>query len=168
MIACVTAHSKKGDLLIQMRARTVFSTLIPAFVACTLALRGQSKMSGSDAVAAITDLENEQVKADKSNAREFIEKNVANNFVGGTSFGYWETKASMLKDAGNPGNKVNSMSISDLKVNAYGNAGIARYTLAYDDMYNGQHRSRSVLCTDTWVKQAAAWQEVASHCSEKK
>src|ERR1051326_9163523 len=127
-----------------------FTMLTSLFAAAALIpLYAQPKMSNSDAVASITELENAQVKADRGNPRQFIEKNVADNFVGGTSFGDWETKPSMLKDADNPANKVNSMSLSDLKVTAYGNTGIARYSLAYDDMYNGQHRSRTVLCTDT-------------------
>ena len=61
-------------------------------------LNGQTKGTASDAVAAITRLENEGVKASLGNPREFVEKNVADDFVGGTSFGKWETKADQLKD----------------------------------------------------------------------
>jgi hypothetical protein len=60
------------------------------------------------------------------------------------------------------------MAARDLKVSAYGNTAIARYTLAYDDIHNGEHRARTVLCTDTWVKQGSAWQQVAAHCSQTK
>ena|SRR5438270_13790680 len=131
-------------------------------------LNGQTKGTASDAVAAITRLENEGVKASLGNPREFVEKNVADDFVGGTSFGKWETKADQLKDADNPANKTTSMSIRDLKVRAYGNTGIARYTMAYDDVHNGEHRARTVLCTDTWLKQDGAWKQLASHCSQTK
>ena len=131
-------------------------------------LNAQTKGGSSDAVAAITQLENENVKASLGNPRQFLQKNMAEDFVGGTSFGKWETKADLLKDTENPANKTNSMSIRDLKVNAYGNAGIARYTLAYDDMHDGEHRARTVLCTDTWLKQGGAWKQLASHCSQSK
>lgn len=137
-------------------------------VGASAPLEAQTKAGNSDAVAAITQLENENVKASLGNPRQFIQKNVAEDFVGGTSFGKWESKADMLKDADNPANKMNTMSIRDLKVHAYGNAGIARYTLAYDDMYNGEHRARTVLCTDTWVNQSGAWKQAASHCSQTK
>ena len=63
---------------------------------------------------------------------------------------------------------VREMSIRDLKVRAYGNTGIARYTMAYDDVHNGEHRARTVLCTDTWLKQDGAWKQLASHCSQTK
>jgi hypothetical protein len=135
--------------------------------ACT-SLIAQTKGGNSATVATITRLENESIKASLGNPREFLQKNTAEDFVGGTSFGKWETKADILKDTENPANKVKSMSARDMKVNTYGNTAIARYTMAYDDMYNGEHRSRNVLCTDTWVKQGSAWLQAASHCSQMK
>ena len=131
-------------------------------------LNAQTRKGNSGAVAAITQLENENAKASLGNPREFLQKNLADDFVGGTSFGKWETKADMLKDTENPENKTKSMSVSDLKVSAYGTTGIARYTLAYDDMHNGEHRARTVFCTDTWIEKSGAWKEVASHCSQTK
>ena len=138
------------------------------FMAAFASLAAETKPGNSDTMAAITQLENDSVKAYLANPRQYIEKNVADDFVGGTSFGKWETKADMLKDAANPANKTNSMTARDMKVHAYGNTAVARYTLAYDDTYNGEHRARSVLCTDTWVKQSGAWKQVAAHCSQAK
>ena len=135
--------------------------------ACIPAI-AQPKGGNSETVAAITQLENESIEASLGNPRQFLQKNIADDFVGGTSFGKWETKADMLKDADNPANRVKSMSARDMKVHAYGNTAIARYTMAYDDMHDGEHRSRNVLCTDTWVKQGSAWQQVSSHCSQTK
>lgn len=86
--------------------------------------------------------------------------------IGGTSFGEWETKAKILKDMQEPKNKTNSMSIQNIKVTVYGDAGIARYAMAYDDVLNGEHRSRTVLCTDNWVNRGGAWKTAASHCSK--
>ena len=138
------------------------------FLGAFAPLNAQTKGSSSDAVTAITQLENDSVKASLGNPRQFLQKNLADDFVGGTSFGKWEVKADMLKDTENPANKTKSMSIRDLKVQGYGDTGIARYTLAYDDMHSGEHRARTVFCTDTWVKQGGAWREVASHCSQTK
>lgn len=152
-----------------MKMRNAITVAIPVFFLSAFAsVNAQTKGGASDAVRAITQLENENVKASLGNPREFLQKNVSEDFVGGTSFGKWETKADMLKDTENPANKTNSMSIRDLKVHPYGDAGVARYTMAYDDAHNGEHRARTVLCTDWWVKQAGAWQEVSSHCSQMK
>ena len=102
-----------------------------------------SQMNSSDVAAAVTKLENDQVKAALANDVSFIKTNPAKN-------------------------KTNSMTISDLKVSAHGNVAIARYLDTYDDIYHGQHRSRSVICTDTWANEDGAWKLVAGHCSQKK
>ncbi len=129
----------------------------------------RSQMNSSDVVAAITKLENEQTKAALANDVSFIKTNLADDVVEGTSFGEWVTKASLIADAADPAkNKVNSMTVSDLKVSAYDNVAVARFLNTYDDVYHGQHRSRSVICTDAWANQGGAWKLVASHCSQKK
>ncbi len=131
-------------------------------------LWGQGKAGSSDATAAITKLENEGVKADLANDPSFVQKNMTDDFVGGLSLGVWEDKAAMLKAMKDPANnKTNSESISDLKVSTYGNTAIARYTETYDALRDGKPLARTVLCTDTWVKQGSAWKEAAGHCSQK-
>jgi hypothetical protein len=62
-------------------------------------------------------------------------------------------------------NKTNKEEISDLKVRAYGNTVIANFKETYDSLYHGEHRARSVMCTDTWVKKGT-WKLVADHCSQ--
>jgi len=128
-----------------------------------------SKSGSSDDVATITRLEQEGVKADLANDTSWAKKYQADDYVAGTSFGEWETKQSQLKDAEDTANnKTNKAEISDLKVNVYGNTAIARFTNTYDDMHHGEHRSRKVICTDTWVKQGGGWKQVANHCSQAK
>ena len=147
------------------------------FASCLAATIGTSMLNaqatGGDAatVAAITKLEQDSVKAGLAGGvalKQFTERNLADDFIGGTSFGKWETKAEIIKDAENPANKTKSMTIHDLKVGSFGSTAIARYRLAYDDMYNGEHRARTVLCTDTWAKQGTDWKQLASHCSQTK
>jgi hypothetical protein len=154
--------------------KQVIKVLVASCVASIFAismLNGQANGGDGDTVAAITKLEQDFVKAALAGGaalKEFNERNLADQFVGGTSFGKWETKADLLKDAPNPANKVKSMTIHDLKVNAYGSTAVARYRLAYDDIYNGERRARTVLCTDTWLKQGATWKQLATHCSQTK
>jgi hypothetical protein len=147
------------------------SLVVAACLICVGALLPvlRSQTNSSDVVAAITKLENDQAKAALANDVSYIKTNLADDVVEGTSFGEWLTKASLIADAADPGkNKTNSMTISELKVSAYDNVAVARYLNTYDDVYHGQHRSRSVICTDAWANQAGAWKLVANHCSQKK
>lgn len=134
-----------------------------------LVLSNPPARGASDTVAAITQLEKESVKADLANDSSWVKKNLAQDFVGGDSFGGWATKAETVKDAEDTAkNKTSSASMSDLKVTAYRGAAIARYKETYDRMYHGEHRARSIICTDTWIDQSGAWKQAASHCSQTK
>lgn len=152
-----------------MKTKTALA--VSLCVSCLLPsplLYSQSKAGNSGTVAAITKLENESVKADLANDKSFTENNTVPNFIAGLSLGVWEDKTAMLKDMDQPSkNKTKSESISDLKVDQYGNTAIARYTMTYDSIRDGKPLARTVLCTDTWVKEGAAWKEAASHCSQK-
>jgi hypothetical protein len=119
------------------------------------------------AVAAVTQMENDSVKADTAGDPSYVEKNYADNFSGGSSWGNWETKQSILADMkDNKNNKTNSEVISDLNVRIYGDTAIATYTSTYDSVYHGEHRARTILSTDTFVRHDGSWKQVASHSSE--
>ena len=124
----------------------------------------------NDAVAAITQFENDAVKADLAGDSSFFQKNYADNWTGGFSGGTWNTKESMLADMkDNANNKMTSEEISDLKVRIYdNNTAIATYTDTYDGMVRGEHRAKTVLSTDTFVRQNGMWKEVAGHSSVAK
>jgi ketosteroid isomerase-like protein len=105
--------------------------------------------------------------ADRAGDASFVEKNYADNFSGGSSWGNWETKQSILADMkDSKNNKTNSEEISDLKVRLYGDTAIATYKSTYDSLYHGEHRSRTILSTDTFARQDGSWKQVASHSSE--
>ena len=140
------------------------SIVVVATLSPIAAAKKQS--TNEDAVAAITQFENDAVKADLAGDQSFFEKNYAENWTGGFSGGTWTTKQSMLadmKDTAN--NKMNSEEISDLKVRVYDNTAIATYTDTYDALIRGEHRAKTVLSTYTFVQQNGAWKEVASHSS---
>jgi hypothetical protein len=121
------------------------------------------------AVAAITKMENDAVKADLANDKAFYEKVLADDWTGGDSGGTWFTKAEMLKlMADTQHNKMNSEAISELKVRVYGNTAVATYKDTYDAMLKGEHRARMVIGTDTFVKIGGDWKQVASHASTTK
>ena len=110
--------------------------------------------------------ENDAVIADLAGDQSFSEKNYAENWTGGFSGGTWTSKQSMLadmKDTAN--NKMNSEEISDLKVRVYDNTAIVTYTDTYDALIRGEDRAKTVLSTDTFVRQSGLWKEVAGQSS---
>jgi ketosteroid isomerase-like protein len=126
-----------------------------------------SVSTGPDAVATITQMENASVKADMAGDSSFVEKNYAENFTGGSSWGQWETKQAILADMkDSKNNKTNSEAISDLNVRVYGDTAIATYKSTYDSLYHSEHRARTILSTDTFALQNGFWKLVASHSSE--
>jgi hypothetical protein len=150
--------------MLALCASLVVATVLSSLVAAT------KPPAADDAVAAITQFENDAVKADLAGDVSFFQKGYADNWTGGFSGGTWTTKESMLadmKDTDN--NKMNREEISDLKVRVYDNhTAIATYTDNYDAMIRGEHRTKTVLSTDTFVRQNGAWKEVAGHSSVAK
>ena len=138
---------------------------ITAFTATALGKKN-SETAAADPVATIMQMENDSVKADLAGDASFVEKNYASNFTGGTSWGNWETKGSILADLKDGKSKTNSEQISELNVRVYGGLAVATYKSAYDMTYKGEHRARTILSTDTFVKQDGTWRLVASHSSE--
>src|ERR1700745_1519486 len=126
---------------------------VTAFTASALNKK-QSNATDADAMATITQMENASVKADVAGDLSFVEKNYADNFSGGSSWGNWETKQSILADMkDSKNNKTNSEEISDLNVRLYGgDTAIATYKSTYDSMYHGEHRGRTILSTDTFAR----------------
>jgi hypothetical protein len=154
-----------------MSARNAVLWISLIVVAMLTALTATMAQTGgnADAVAAVTKLENDGVKADLANDKAFYEKVLADDWTGGDSGGTWFTKADVLKLMDDPEhNKTNSEKISELKVRSYGNTAIATYKDTYDSMLKGEHRARTVIGTDTFVKIGGEWKQVASHGSQAK
>jgi ketosteroid isomerase-like protein len=141
---------------------------VAGFAVATVGRKGDAGASEPNAATAtITEMENASVTADRAGDPSFIEKNYAENFSGGTSFGNWETKQSILADMkDSKNNKTNSEEISELNVRLYGDTAVATYKSTYDSIYHGGHRARTILTTDTFARQNGSWKQVASHSSE--
>src|SRR5579864_8259651 len=142
------------------------SLAVTAFTIPTFGKKS-STATDADATATITQMENASVKADRAGDSSFVEKNYAENFTGGSSWGNWETKQSILADMKDTkNNKTNSEAISEVSVRVYGDTAIATYKTTYDSLYHGDRRARTILSTDTFVRQNGSWKLVASHSSE--
>ncbi len=150
-----------------MKKLLAFSLLVTVVSLSSLAFGQGSTPSDPAAVAAITQLENDAVKADLSGDASFYQNYLADDWTGGTSRGTWDTKSSLMADIKDTkNNKTNSESISDLKVRVHGDVAIAAYKSTYDSMIRGQHYARTVLSTDTFLRQNGAWKQIAGHSSQ--
>lgn len=150
------------------------TTLLTAFALLMLlaaispTAAAKDKPTTDNTTAAITQFENDAVKADLAGDSSFYEKNYADNYTAGSSWGKWDTKKSILTDMkDSEHNKTNSESIADLNVRLYGNhTAVATYKSTYDSTYHGEHRARTILSTDTFVWEDGSWKLAASHSSE--
>lgn len=116
--------------------------------------------------ATITKLENDAVKADLSGDASFYEKELSDDWTGGTSRGTWDTKQSILadmKDSAN--NHTNGEQISDLQVRVDGDVAVATYKTTYDAVVHGQHIARTVISTDVFHLENGEWKQISSHSS---
>ena len=118
----------------------------------------------ADAVATITNLENDAVKADLAGDTGFYQKALAEDWTRGDSDGTFYTKAEVMKVMADGNDfKTNSENLSELKVRVYGNTAVATYKDTYDILFKGEHRSHTIIATDTFVKMGGEWKQVASH-----
>jgi hypothetical protein len=152
-----------------MKKSLVAFSLALTAVASVAALGFAQSATPSDAetVAAITQLENDAVKADLAQDASFYDRYLADGWTGGTSRGTWDSKQSLvadMKDTKN--NKTNSENISNVKVQVYGDTAIASYTNTYDSMIKGQHYARTIISTDTFIRQNGQWKQIAGHSSQ--
>jgi hypothetical protein len=130
--------------------------------------RGQTG-ANADVVTAISNLENDAVKADLAGDPAFYQKVLAEDWARGDSDGTFYTKTDLLKLMADTKNfKTNSEKISDLKVRVYGETAVATYKDTYDILIKGEHRAHTIIATDTFVKMGGEWKQVASHGSEAK
>ena len=84
--------------------------------------------SGSNSKASFAKFVEESNKAQTSNDAKWMEANLADSYVEGTSFGTWIPKAQLIKDAGDPANnKFTKNDVSDMQTEVVENVGVARF-----------------------------------------
>jgi ketosteroid isomerase-like protein len=145
---------------------------ISLFVIALFAAPGMTRpqtRTSADAVATITKLENDTVKADLAGDATFYQKVLAEDWIRGDSDGTFYTKAELLKLMADTKNfKTNSEQLSELKVRVYGNTAVATYKATYDILFKAEHRAHTIIATDTFVKMGGEWKQISSHGSEAK
>ncbi|WP_426670083.1 nuclear transport factor 2 family protein [Mucilaginibacter sp. McL0603] len=144
------------------------SACVIALLAEPVATQAQTR-ADADVVTAISNLENDAVKADLAGDAAFYQKFLADDWTRGDSDGTFYTKTQIVGlMADSKSFKTNSEKLSELKVRVYGNAAVATYKDTYDIMIMGQHRAHTIIATDTFVKTGDGWKQVASHGAEVK
>jgi ketosteroid isomerase-like protein len=149
-----------------MSAKTfaLWISLLGIALLAGLSVTRAQTMAQTDIVTAISNLENDAVKADLAGDAAFYQKFLAEDWTRGDSDGTFYTKAQIVDLLADPKNfKTNSEKLSELKVRVYGNAAVATYKDTYDIMIMGEHRVHTIIATDTFVKTGDEWKQVASH-----
>jgi hypothetical protein len=152
------------------RRKWSVSVLSAIVVTATMVPVTPAKAADTKSVkAAITKMEMDSRKADMAGQTgAWMKAHNTADYTMGTSWGAWEDNAELQKDAADTANnKTTRRDISDIKVSVYGNnTAIARYKESYDMMIRGEHRTRTILTTDTWVDENGVWKLAASHSSQ--
>ena len=135
-------------------------------VVCLSLVGVAARLQGADEKASFEKWVERANKAQTENDAKWMEANLANAYVEGTSFGTWIPKAQLIKDANDPANnKFTKSDISDMQTEVVGNVGLARFKESYDAMIEGQHRARTIICSMTAVKEGTSWKGLSNHCS---
>ena len=148
---------------------TLWISLLVIALFAGLGLTQAQTEAEADAVTAISNLENDAVKAELAGDASFYQKTLAEDWTRGDSDGTYYTKADLLGlMAGTNNIKTNSEKLSELKVRVYGNTAVATYKDTYDILIKGERRAHTIIATDTFVKIDGEWKQVASHGAETK
>lgn len=146
-----------------MKTRMVV-VVLALFASLALSINVRSQDAGI--AEQIKQLQQEKVNAQMKNDVSWVQEHLADGFIAGHSWGKWETKADWIKNFQSKANKWTSGNISDVHVATFGSTtAVTHYTFTYDAIFNGTHRARPVICSDTWVNDSGTWKLAATHCS---
>jgi len=139
--------------------------VITLLCSLTLSIIVHAQAAG-DVAQQIKQLQQDSRNAQMKNDVSWAQQHLADGFMAGNSWGDWETKDDFMKDLQNKTNKWKSGDISDVHVATFGsNTAVSHYTFTYDAELKGTHRARTVICSDTWVKDSGTWKTASTHCS---
>ncbi len=148
-----------------MKKRVAVAVCVVCLIVAGAAAQKQSM--GGASKASFEKWVAEANKAQTDNDAKWMEANLSDAYVEGTSFGVWIPKAQLIKDANDPANnKFTKSDISDVQTDVVGSVGLARFKESYDAVIEGQHRARTIICSMTAVKAGASWKGLSNHCSK--
>jgi hypothetical protein len=146
-----------------MNRKITFAFLAVCCLAVAITMFAQG---GGDTSANIQQLEKDMHHAQMNSDAAWYQQHLADGYVEGHSWGDWATKDEAIKQTQDKSIKFTKGEVSDVKVTSFGpNTAVAHYKLTYDATFNGTHRARTVICSDTWINQSGAWKLASNHCS---
>ena len=144
-----------------MNKKFMYALVALCCLAAAITLGAQA---GGDTSSKIQQLEKEAKQAQMKADGNWFQQHLADGYIEGHSWGEWANKAEAIKMVRSE--KYTKGETSDLKVVTFGpDVAVARYKFTYDATFNGTHRARSVICSDTWMNQSGTWKLIADHCS---
>jgi hypothetical protein len=147
--------------------KNIFAISVCAVCLITVGLIAQEHTGGSGSKASFEKFVKESQKAQTGNDAKWMEANLVGEYVEGTSYGAWITKAQLIKDANDPANnKFTKSDISDVQTQIVGDVGLARFKESYDAVIEGKHLARTIICSMTAVKHGTSWKGLSTHCSK--
>jgi hypothetical protein len=146
-----------------MNRKTTAAVVAVCCLAVGITLVAQT---GGDTSSKVQQLEKEMHQAQMNSDVNWYQQHLADGYVEGHSWGDWATKAEAIKQIQDKSIKFKKGEISDVKVMSFDpNIAVAHYSFTYDATFNGTHRARTVICSDTWISQSGAWKLASDHCS---
>jgi hypothetical protein len=147
----------------QVKTKVGLAVLV---LCCSLALSTRVQSQEAGIAETIKQLQQDKMNAQMKNDVSWAEQHLADGFIAGHSWGKWENKADFIKNFQSKTNQWTSGNISDVHVATFGSTtAVTHYTFTYDAKFNGTHRARPVICSDTWVNESGTWKLAATHCS---
>jgi len=110
----------------------------------------------------IADLENQWVRSIEKKVAATLRSMLAPSYNDTNEEGNQSTREEMLATLASADVKVESITISDVKVTRYGDAAVATGSAVQKGSYKGQAFAPKIVFTDTFVRQNGSWRAVAS------
>jgi hypothetical protein len=114
---------------------------------------------------ALLDLENKWVDALMKSDAAALDSIFADTYVDADEHGHRSDKDGLLSVVKSGELKSESIKLSDMRVQLYGDAAIVTGSAAQAGSFKGQPFSGSIIFTDTFIRQNGIWRAVASHRS---
>lgn len=122
--------------------------------------------SGSTDEQAIVKWEHDAVEADLAGDAEFYARNLSERWTDGMSDGTFQTKRMLLDDLRDAKRNITTEeSLAHIRVIVAGVVAVATYRETYDALIHTKRVRKTIITTDTFVKQSGRWIQIAAHSS---
>ena len=146
--------------------RTITLLLLAVAVATPAQMQKKGQMQGSDATSkALIDMENKWVAALEKSDAAALDAILADSYVDADEQGHRSDKQAVLAILKSGDLKLESLKLSDMKVNVYGDAAVVTGTIKATLKVDGREQTSTDLFTEVFVKKGGKWQCVTVHVS---